>query len=258
MSLSEETRLELLKIALGLGCPEETKKQYFFMVDLLKHSEAECTPKTFRSLTGEIIEEATGPVSPSTTAPACREGSRGQFEEEIPFLQKAATETKIDGSGNLHAAQLSTGRTQPAAPYSQKSQASHQALQHARSNGGCSHRTSSFPSSTEQHPVDSYSAGHTESVSEHVRHQSGCAMHDGPAGQEERRDCDGFPSPTDAELRQHGCPALVEPRARTFLCQLPDSDLAAINAGVIPTPLMKLIGRVAYDELERRREASDA
>lgn len=78
-------------------------------------------------------------------------------------------------------------------------------------------------------------------------------MHDGPAGDEKRRDCGGFPSPTDAELRQHGCPALVEPRARTFLCQLPDSDLAAINAGVIPTPLMKLLGRVAYNEIERRR-----
>ncbi|MCX5614419.1 hypothetical protein [Bombella saccharophila] len=80
-------------------------------------------------------------------------------------------------------------------------------------------------------------------------------MHDGPTEQEERRDCGSFPSPTDDELRKHGCPALVEPRARTFLCQLPDSDLAAINAGVIPTPLMKLMGRVAYDELERRRDA---
>lgn len=111
----------------------------------------------------------------------------------------------------------------------------------------------STPTVDEQHPADSHSAGRTESVSGHVRHQSGCAMHDGPAGDEKRRDCGGFPSPTDAELRQHGCPALVEPRARTFLCQLPDSDLAAINAGVIPTPLMKLLGRVAYNEIERRR-----
>ncbi|WP_156878817.1 hypothetical protein [Parasaccharibacter apium] len=258
MSLSEKTRLELLKIALALGCPEETKKQYRFMVALLKTSETECTPKTFRSLTGEIIEEATGPVSPSTTAPAYQEEYQGHFEEEIPFLRKAAMETKIDGSGNLHAAQLSTGRTQPAAPYSQKSQVSHQKLRHAQPNGGWSHHTSSFPSSTEQHPADSYSAGRTESVSGYVRHQSGCVVHDGPAEQKERHDSGGFPSPTDAELRQHGCPALVEPRARTFLCQLPDSDLAAINAGVIPTPLMKMLGRVAYNEIERRRETDDA
>lgn len=114
--------------------------------------------------------------------------------------------------------------------------------------------SSSSPSSAEQHPADSYSAGRTGSVSGHACDQSGRAMHDGPAEQEERHDRGGFPSPTDDELRKHGCPALVEPRARTFLCQLPDSDLAAINAGVIPTPLMKLMGRVAYDELERRRD----
>lgn len=159
MSLSEKTRLELLKIALALGCPEETKKQYRFMVALLKTSETECAPKTFRSPTGEIIEEATGPVSPSTTVPAYQEEYRGHFEEEIPFLRKAAMETKIDGSGNLHAAQLSTGRTQPAAPYSQKSQVSHQALRHAQPNEGWSHHTSSFPSSYEQHHTDSHSAG---------------------------------------------------------------------------------------------------
>lgn len=119
-------------------------------------------------------------------------------------------------------------------------------------------RTSSFPYSTQQHPADSYSAGRTESVSGHACDQSGCVVHDGPAGDEKRHECGSFPSPTDAELRQHGCPALVEPRARTFLCQLPDSDLAAINAGVIPAPLMKMLGRVAYDELERRRETDDA
>ena len=113
----------------------------------------------------------------------------------------------------------------------------------------------STPSSDEQHPADSYSAGRMGSVSGDACDQSGRALHDGPAEQEKRHDRGGFPSPTDAELRKHGCPALVEPRARTFLCQLPDSDLAAINAGVIPTPLMKLIGRVAYDELERRRDA---
>ena len=80
-------------------------------------------------------------------------------------------------------------------------------------------------------------------------------MHGGPIKQAEQRDCGCSPSPIDAELRQHGCPALVEPRARTFLCQLPDSDLAAINAGVVPTSLMKLMGRVAYNEIERRRDA---
>ena len=116
----------------------------------------------------------------------------------------------------------------------------------------------STPMVDEQHPADSYSAGRTGSVLGHACDQSGCVVHDGPAEQEERHDCGSFPSPTDAELRQHGCPALVEPRARTFLCQLPDSDLAAINAGVIPTPLMKMMGRVAYDELERRGEAENA
>lgn len=117
-------------------------------------------------------------------------------------------------------------------------------------------RTFSFPSFGEQHLADSHSAGRTGSVSAHAYDQSGRAMHDGPAKQEGRRDCGGLPRPTDAELRQHGCPALLEPRARTFLCQLPDSDLAAINAGVIPTSLMKLMGRVAYDEMERRRGVS--
>lgn len=122
--------------------------------------------------------------------------------------------------------------------------------------GFCAHFLT--PSSDKQHPADSYSAGRTGSVAGHACDQSGCVVHDGPAEQEGGRDCGSFPSPTDAELRQHGCPALVEPRARTFLCQLPDSDLAAINAGVIPTPLMKLLGRVAYNEIERRRETDDA
>ena len=88
MSLSEKARLELLKIALALGCPEETKKQYRFMVALLKTSETECTPKTFRSLTGEIIEEATGPVSPSTTAPAYQEEYQGKGGQVFPWTAK--------------------------------------------------------------------------------------------------------------------------------------------------------------------------
>lgn len=253
MSLSEETRLELLKISLGLGCPEETKKQYCFMVDLLKHSEAECTPKTFRSLTGEIIEEATGPVSPSTTAPAYQEEYRGHSEEEIPFLRKAATETKIDDSGNLHAAQLSTGRTQPAAPYSQKSQVPHQALRNAQPNGEWSHRTFSFPSFGEQHPADSHSAGRTESVSGHACHQSGCAMHGGPAKQEEQLLSDLKRS--DFEDGPEGDRWYQIERACDRLMQfLPLDTLEAVNSGTFPAGLAATINSAALAELERRKE----
>lgn len=90
-------------------------------------------------------------------------------------------------------------------------------------------RTSSFPSSTEQHPTDSHSTGRTGSVAASTEQQ--------------------------AELEEQDSHDWMETSVSPFIKRLSDADLAAINAGVIPTSLMKLMGRVAYNEIERRRDA---
>ncbi len=89
--------------------------------------------------------------------------------------------------------------------------------------------SSSFPSSDEQRPADSHSAGHTESV----------------AVSNERQ----------AELKEQDSHDCLETFVIPFIKRLSGDDLAAINAGVIPTPLMKLMCRIAYNEIERRRDA---
>lgn len=85
------------------------------------------------------------------------------------------------------------------------------------------------PSSDEQHPADSHSTGRTGSVAASTEQQ--------------------------AELEEQDSHDWMETSVSPFIKRLSDADLAAINAGVIPTSLMKLMGRVAYNEIERRREA---
>lgn len=89
--------------------------------------------------------------------------------------------------------------------------------------------SSSFPSSTEHHPADSHSTGRTGSVAVSTEQQ--------------------------AELEEQDSHDWMETSVIPFIKRLSDADLAAINAGVIPTSLMKMLGRVAYNEIERRREA---
>lgn len=90
-------------------------------------------------------------------------------------------------------------------------------------------QSSSSPSSTEQHPTDSHSEGRGESVAASTEQQ--------------------------AELEERGSYDWMDKYVAAFCERLSDAGLAAINSGAVPTSLMKLLGRVAYNEIERRRGA---
>lgn len=90
----------------------------------------------------------------------------------------------------------------------------------------------STPTVDEQHPADSHSTGCTRSVAASTEQQ--------------------------AELYKQDSHDRLETSVSPFIKRLSDADLAAINAGAVPTSLMKLLGRVAYNEIERRRETDDA
>ncbi|MCX5616024.1 hypothetical protein NQF87_03415 [Bombella sp. TMW 2.2559] len=83
------------------------------------------------------------------------------------------------------------------------------------------------PSSDEQHPTDSHSEGHPGCVSASTEQQ--------------------------VELEEQDSHERLETSVSPFIKRLSDADLAAINAGAVPKSLMKLLGRVAYNEIERRR-----
>ncbi|MXV35764.1 MULTISPECIES: hypothetical protein [unclassified Saccharibacter] len=59
-------------------------------------------------------------------------------------------------------------------------------------------------------------------------------------------------NPTDEELQKWGCPKLLDPRARMFICQLPDADLRTIRHHAMPGWLAGLLSQIADEEIERR------
>lgn len=81
--------------------------------------------------------------------------------------------------------------------------------------------------STEQHPTDSSSTGCNESLAASDKGK--------------------------AELQKQGSYDWLDEYVAAFCERLSNADLAAINSGAVPTSLMKLLGRVAYNEIERRR-----
>lgn len=89
--------------------------------------------------------------------------------------------------------------------------------------------TSSSPIDSETHPADSYSVRCTRSVAVSTEQQ--------------------------AELEEQDRHDFLEAFVILFIKQLSGYELATINAGAVPTPLMKMLGRVAYNEIERRRGA---
>ncbi|GBQ09075.1 hypothetical protein [Saccharibacter floricola] len=65
-------------------------------------------------------------------------------------------------------------------------------------------------------------------------------------------------SPTDEELQKWGCPKLLDPRARMFICQLPDEDLRTIRRHAMPGWLAGLLSQIADEEIERRAGEDEA
>ncbi|GBQ04986.1 hypothetical protein [Saccharibacter floricola] len=65
-------------------------------------------------------------------------------------------------------------------------------------------------------------------------------------------------SPTDEELQKWGCPKLLDPRARMFICQLPDEDLRTIRRHAMPGWLAGLLSQIADEEIERRTGEDEA
>ncbi|MCL1496235.1 hypothetical protein CO583_01755 [Parasaccharibacter sp. TMW2.1882] len=128
------------------------------------------------------------------------------------------------GEGNSE----ETKQTKTSSEYAQKYEP--QTDVHRSESATPSNKTQESPiKNHDKHPADSHSEGRTGNVAASTEQQ--------------------------AELEEQDSHDWMETSVSPFIKRLSDADLAAINAGVVPTSLMKLMGRVAYNEIERRMVA---
>lgn len=227
------------------------------------------TPEKTILLSGWAWEEDVPTVS-SANQGADRGVRPGRDETVVLSHRITSMGTGIGGSDSSPLKQQSTSQTQSSQPCSHQQKAPPSRTPCAPPNVESLHHTSLSPNSVSKDArMDSNSEAGSETVAQDT--QAKRPDHD-TLSEQERRDRvnpsvqtalreyreERLTNPTDEELQKWGCPKLLDPRARMFICQLPDEDLRTIRRHTMPGWLAGLLSQIADEEIERRAGEDEA